>query len=77
MKSGIVHNYRITFGDFFQKAVRKPVFKKTAVCRVLVTSGGKMYCQAKGGNDVHALKPLSAFDVFNGFSAARAAKLTF
>jgi hypothetical protein len=77
MKSGIVHNYRITFGDFFQKAIRKPVFKKLAVCRMLVTFDGKMYCQAKGGNDIYALKPLPAFDVFNGFPAGSAAKPTF
>jgi hypothetical protein len=76
MKSGIVHNYRITFGDFFQKAVHKPVFKKLSVCCMIVTSNSNMYCQTKGGNDVYPFKPPSAFDVFNGFSAQSAAKPT-
>jgi hypothetical protein len=35
-----------------------------------------MYCQAKGGNDIYTLKPLSAFDVFNGFSTGSATELT-
>jgi hypothetical protein len=73
METGIVHDYRITFWGFFQKAIFKPVFKKLAIGCMLVTLNGKIYCQAHGGDDVYTLKFLSAFYVFNGLAAWGAA----
>jgi hypothetical protein len=64
MKSSIIHYYRITFGGFFQKIIHKPVFKKLSVCCMPVTSNGKMYGKAKGGNGIYPFKPPSAFDAF-------------
>jgi hypothetical protein len=43
---------------------------------MLVTSKGKTRCQAKGGNDVHALKPPPAFDAFNGLPPGGAGEFT-
>jgi hypothetical protein len=63
----VVHDYRMPFGYHRKQTMYKPIFKKLAIGRLLVTFNTIMFAVTQSANNIYPLKVISRFDVFNLF----------
>ena len=52
-------------GYFLKQTIRKPPFKKLAVCRMVITFNSTVFSPAPGADDIHALKLLPSLYAFD------------